>query len=35
VFPEGRIPLYWALAHQAFAVMVLTMATVHWTRVRA
>jgi cytochrome c oxidase assembly protein subunit 15 len=34
VFPEGRIPLYWALAHQAFAVMVLTMATVHWTRLR-
>ena len=34
VFPEGRIPLYWALAHQAFAMAVLTMAAVHWTRLR-
>jgi cytochrome c oxidase assembly protein subunit 15 len=34
VFPAGRIPLHLALAHQAFAVMVLMMATVHWTRLR-
>ena len=29
------VPLHAALAHQAFAMMILAMAAVHWTRVRA
>ncbi|MBN9082883.1 MAG: heme A synthase [Rhizobiales bacterium 62-17] len=32
VFPEGRIPIGWALAHQGFAMCVLIVATVHWRR---
>lgn len=32
VFPEGRIPIGWALAHQGFAMCVLVVVTVHWRR---